>query len=78
MTGVFAKAGEAVTTEDGKVICYVKNDLRRGGVLAHDDFHRFAEGEQPWKPMSQIDYRCMRHNPSGNGPQICIEGEWRP
>lgn len=74
----FAKAGEPVTTVDGKVICYVKNDLRVGGVVMAGDFHRFAEGERPWVANETLDERCTRLNPNGSGPQICINGEWRP
>lgn len=78
MTSVFARSGEAVTTEEGKVICRVKNDLRRMTALQSSDFHEFADGETPWQIYQTMDSRCIRQRPDGRGPQICIEGEWRP
>ncbi len=76
MSEVFAKAGEPVTTEDGKVICYLKNDLRRGLTVFSSDFHQFAEGERAFAPGETFDRRCFRDG--GRGHQICINGEWRP
>ncbi len=78
MSDVFAKAGEAVTTPGVKIICRVKNDIQRHTVLKSSDFHEFADGETPWHPNQVIDTRCFRQRPDGRGPEICIEGEWRP
>lgn len=79
MSEVFAKAGEAVTTPEGKVICYVKNDLVRHAMNSAHDFHEFAEGETPWKQHEKVDPRCVRELPDSFGAlQICIQGEWRP
>jgi len=79
MTDVFARAGEPVTTQDGRVICYLKNDLRRHQAVSAGDFERFATGEDAWRAGEPIDYRCVRANPDRpNGLQICINGEWRP
>lgn len=73
----FAKAGDAVTDEAGNVICYVKNDLHRHRHLRSDDFERFTEGNEPWKPNQPVDKRVVRAKADG-GLQICINGEWRP
>lgn len=80
MSGIFARAGEAVTTEDGKVICYLKNDLHRHLMVSAGDFERFEEGEPVWRPGMPLDERCTRTKPDrmGAGLQICINGEWRP
>ena len=80
MSDVFAKAGEAVTTPDRKVICYVKNDLRRYEFAKAEDFHDFADGETPWRHGEPYDLRCTRSDPDKpfGGLQICINGEWRP
>lgn len=74
---VFAKAGEPVTTPDGKVICYVKNDLRRRYPIMSGDFHEFQGNNEPWRPGMPTDPRCVRETRIG-GMQICINGEWRP
>lgn len=76
MTTLIASVGEPVTTEDGKVICYVKNSLFRNASMMAGDFHNFAEGERPWVGGEQVDQRCVRQD--GNRMQICIKGEWRP
>lgn len=78
MSAVFAEAGEPVTSEDGRIICYVKNDLHRNTVCNPDDFHRFSDGERPWVRGEVMDARCFRVSPTRAGPQICINGEWRP
>lgn len=77
MTDVFAKAGELVTTEDGKVICRVKNDLKKQSPISALDFDNFADDEIPWEPNTRMDTRCIRVSPNG-GLQICIDKEWRP
>lgn len=74
---MIAKAGEAVTDEEGNVICRVKNDLHLHQVVSVSDFHEFAEGETPWEQGQVYDRRCLRPNAIG-GLQICINGEWRP
>lgn len=80
MSEIFARAGEPVTTESGKVICYLKNDLRRHHAVSASDFHEFAEGENAFFPGQEMDRRCTRPHPDQGtrGTQICIDGEWRP
>lgn len=74
---LIAQAGEAVTTDDGTVICRVKNDLYYHRVLHPSDFHEFAEGETPWVLGERYDRRCIRQKPDLS-MQMCINGEWRP
>lgn len=74
---MIAKAGDAVTDEEGNIICRVKNDLRLHQMVSAHDFHEFTEGNTPWVPGHVFDRRCVRPNAIG-GLQICINGEWRP
>lgn len=76
-TSAFAKAGEPVTTEDGKITCYVKNDLLLGMPIMAEDFGDFSEGEEPWMPNQAVDPRRLRQI-GQFGMKICINGEWRP
>lgn len=83
---VFAMPGERVMDKDtGKVICKVKNPLRRHEVVSAANFHEFEPGEQPWVPCTPTDSRCTRLSAYYRGPlgvaralQTFIEGEWRP
>lgn len=77
MSEVIAKSGEPVTDVDGRVICYVKNDLHRSRPCNPNDFHRFAEGEKPWAKYEPFDARCFKGGPEGRGVVIRINGEWR-
>jgi hypothetical protein len=75
---VFAKAGQPATTDKGKVVCFVKNDLHRNEVIKATDFHHFAVGETPWQTGHPFDLRCVRSDPMLLGVQICINGQWLP
>lgn len=71
MSGVFAKAGEPVTDEDGNVICYLAKDLVRYQPVRLDSFTGWVETAP--KEGDLIDRRFFKSE-----GKICINGEWRP
>jgi len=79
MGHIFARPGDRVMdAETGKTICKVKDALALNTVLSAGSFHEFEEGEPVWVANQRLDPRCTRHMSNGYGPQIFIEGEWRP
>lgn len=77
MTVAFAHAGDAVTDDDGNVICRLARDISLGEQVIPDDFRDFSEGETPFVVGQLLDERCFRAGENG-GLKIRINGVWVP